>query len=119
MTEEVTDQNTALALGSGTLRVYGTPAMTQLIEQAAVTLLEGNLDGGMTTVGTGIEVSHIAPSPVGSQISCQLTLSRIDRKKLTFDVEVRDEMEEIGRGSHTRFIVDAERFQTKADDKRI
>ena len=117
--ETVTEDNTALALGSGSLKVYGSPAMFLLIERAAVTLLEGNLDGNMTSVGTGLYMDHIAPSPVGSEISCQVTLKKIDRKQLTFDVEVCDEFEPIGKGSHSRFIVDGDRFQTKADNKII
>ena len=117
--ETVTEENTALALGSGSLKVYGSPAMFLFVERAAVTLLEGNLDGNMTSVGTGLYMDHIAPSPVGSQISCQVTLSKIDRKKLTFDVEISDELEVVGKGSHCRFIVDGERFQTKADNTII
>ena len=119
MKEKVTEDNTALALGSGSLKVYGTPAMMLLVERAAVTLLLGNLDGNMTSVGTGLYIDHIAPSPIGSEISCQVTLSKIDRKKLTFDVEIEDEFEPIGKGTHTRFIVDGDRFQTKADSKLI
>ena len=117
--EKVTEENTALALGSGSLKVYASPAMMLMVERAAVTLLMGNLDGNMTSVGTGLFIEHIAPSPIGSEISCQVTLSKIDRKELTFEVEVRDELEPIGKGTHTRFIVDGERFQTKADNKLI
>ncbi len=119
MKEKVTEENTALALGSGSLKVYASPAMMLMVERAAVTLLMGNLDGNMTSVGTGLFIEHIAPSPIGSEISCQVTLSKIDRKELTFEVEVRDELEPIGKGTHTRFIVDGERFQTKADNKLI
>ena len=119
MTEKVTENNTARALGSGTMNVYATPAMALLVEKAAVTMLMGNLDGNMTSVGTGLTLEHIAASPVGSEITCELTLSKIDRKQITFDFEVRDEFDLVGRGTHSRFLVDEDRFQAKADSKII
>ena len=114
ITDKVTEANTAKALGSGSLDVYATPAMILLIERAAVTLLEGNLDSGMSSVGTRLDVEHVAPSPVGSEITCQVTLKEIDRRNLTFSVEVRDQFDEIGRGTHCRFIITPDRFMKKA-----
>ena len=110
-TEKVTVENAAKTLGSGSLLVYGTPAMLLLA------LLDGHLDEGMTTVGTNLNVDHVSASPIGCEVSCEVTLTEIDRKKLTFAVEVKDPAGVIGKGTHERFIVDAEKFQNKANGK--
>ena len=112
-TETVTVENAAKTLGSGSLLVYGTPAMLLLVEKTAVALLDGHLDEGMTTVGTNLNVDHVSASPIG----CEVTLTEIDRKKLVFAVEVKDPAGVIGKGTHERFIVDAEKFQNKANGK--
>ena len=116
-TEKVTVENAAKTLGSGSLLVYGTPAMLLLVEKTAVALLDGHLDEGMTTVGTTLNVDHVSASPIGCEVSCEVTLTEIDRKKLTFAVEVKDPAGVIGKGTHERFIVDAEKFQNKANGK--
>ncbi len=116
-TEKVTMENTAKTLGSGSLLVYGTPAMLLLIEKTAVALLEGKLNEGTTSVGTNLSIDHVSASPIGCEVSCEVELTRIDRKKLIFSVEVRDPAGVIGKGIHERFLVDAEHFQAKADGK--
>lgn len=118
LTCEVTKENSAAAIGSGSLPVYGTPAMIALIEQTAVALLEGNLPEGMTTVGTKLDINHVSATPLGMTATCECTLSKIDRKKLVFDVEVKDEAGVIGNGTHERFIVEAESFLKKAESKK-
>lgn len=115
--ETVTKDNAAKTLGSGSLLVYGTPAMLLLVEKTAVALLEGHLDEGMTTVGTNLNVDHVSATPLGAEICCQVTLSEIDRKRLVFTVEVKDPAGVIGKGVHERFIVNAEKFQAKANAK--
>ena len=109
-TETVTVENAAKTLGSGSLLVYGTPAMLLLVEKTAVALLDGHLDEGMTTVGTNLNVDHVSASPIGCEVSCEVTLTEID-------VEVKDPAGVIGKGTHERFIVDAEKFQNKANGK--
>ena len=111
-TETVTVENAAKTLGSGSLLVYGTPAMLLLVEKTA-----GHVDEGMTTVGTNLNVDHVSASPIGCEVSCEVTLTEIDRKKLVFAVEVKDPAGVIGKGTHERFIVDAEKFQNKANGK--
>lgn len=118
LTSEVTTENTAAVIGSGSLPVYGTPAMIALIEQTAVALLEGNLPENITTVGTKLDINHISATPVGMTATCQCTLSKIDRKKLVFDVEVRDEAGVIGNGVHERFMVEPESFVKRAESKK-
>lgn len=117
LTDTVTMENVAKTLGSGSLLVYGTPAMLLLVEKTAVALLKDALDEGMTTVGTNLNVDHVSASPVGCEITCEVELTEIDRKKLTFSVLVKDPAGVIGRGTHERFIVAADKFQKKADGK--
>jgi len=117
LTDTVRDSNTAKTLGSGSLSVYGTPAMLLLAEKTAVALLEGKLDTGMTTVGIRLDMEHVSATPVGCEITCTVELTEIDRKKLTFAVEVSDPAGLIGKGSHERFIVDSAKFQSRTDMK--
>ncbi|MCQ2548231.1 MAG: thioesterase family protein [Clostridia bacterium] len=109
--------NTAKEIGSGSLNVYGTPAMILLIEKTAVALLENKLEDGQTTVGTKLNIDHVAPSPVSMMVECQLELVAIDGKKLVFEVEIKDEKGLVGQGTHERFIVDEAAFQRKADSR--
>lgn len=115
--EMVTKENAAKTLGSGSLMVYGTPAMLLLVEKTAVALLEGHLDEGMTTVGTNLTVDHVSATPIGAEVCCKVILTEIDRKKLVFSVEVEDQAGLIGKGTHERFVVDAKKFQAKTDAK--
>ena len=111
----VTEDKTAKTLGSGSLAVYGTPAMILLVEKAAVALLEGRLEEGMTSVGTRLNVEHLAPTPVGGKVTCAVTLVEIAERKLTFRVLVEDQSGIIGKGLHERYLVEADRFQVRAD----
>ncbi len=115
--DTVTMENAAKTLGSGSLLVYGTPAMLLLVEKTAVALLDGHLDEGMTTVGTNLNVDHVSATPLGAEVSCEVELTEIDRKRLIFSVEVQDAAGVIGKGTHERFIVQADKFQQKADEK--
>ena len=114
----VTESLTAKAIGSGALDVYATPAMIALVEETAWKSVQDELEPGQGTVGTKLEVEHIAATPVGMKVWCETELVDIDRRKLTFKVEVYDEVGKIGTGTHERFIVDNEKFQSKADSKR-
>ncbi len=113
----VTMENTALAMGSGTLRVFATPSMIALIEGCCAESVEDYLPEGVTTVGTRVEVDHLAASPLGASILCKSNLTAVDGRKLDFEVEVYDNKDLIGKGTHTRFIVDAERFVNKTFSK--
>ena len=114
----VTNEKTAKALGSGELNVFGTPAMIALIEETAWRSVSEHLEDGMGTVGTNLNIAHLAPTPVGMEVTCETTLTQIDRRKLVCDVIVKDEKGEIGRGNHERFIVDNAKFQAKANEKK-
>lgn len=110
----VTIDNTALAVGSGTLRVFSTPAMIALCEGCCAESVESFLGAGVTTVGTKVDVEHIAPSPEGAPILCRSKLVAVDGRKLDFEVEVYDNLRMIGKGTHARYIVDADKFTAKA-----
>ena len=117
LTCEVNESNSGKAIGSGSLMVFGTPAMIALIEQTAVALLEGNLPEGTTTVGTKLDINHVSATPMGMTAECECTLVEIDRKKLVFDVIVKDYAGIIGNGTHERFMVEADSFMKKAESK--
>lgn len=113
----VTDENTALALGSGTVRVFATPAMINMIEFTSSKAVAGELDTGQTTVGTELHVSHVAPTPIGMEVRCTSKLVKVDGRALSFEVEVVDDTGVVGRGTHDRFIVDQAKFESKANAK--
>ena len=107
---KVDDTNTAVTMGSGSLKVFATPTMIALIEKAACKALEGQLEDGQTTVGTKLDVAHVAATPVGMNVTAEAVLTEIDNRRLVFEVVARDEKDVIGKGSHERFIVNAEKF---------
>lgn len=112
-TTTVNQNNTALALGSGDMEVFATPAMIALMENAAMNAVAPHLEAGQTTVGTQITTSHIKASALGATISATATLTAVDGRSLTFAIAAREGDKIIGEGSHTRFIVDRERFLAK------
>lgn len=114
----VTEENTALAVGSGSLKVFATPAMIRLIEVAAAELVEKNLPPELTSVGISVSVKHTAPTPCNMKVRAEVEIVAVDGRKIIFDVAAFDECGEIARGSHERFIVDRKKFQLKADAKR-
>lgn len=114
---KVTENETAVKMGSGDLEVYATPAMIALMENSSKSLVINDLPQGYTTVGIDINVKHVKSSPVGANIKCKATLIKIDRKKLFFDLEASDDKGTIGKGSHIRYIVNIDDFMknTKMD----
>ena len=114
----VTESNTALSVGSGSLKVYATPAMLALIAKAACAALKGSLDESETTVGTLLNVKHIAATPIGMKVSATAELIERDGRKLVFNVTASDECGVIGEGVHERFIVNSEKFINKTYSKK-
>jgi predicted thioesterase len=117
-TELVNERNSAATMGSGELQVYATPAMVALMEQAAWKSVAGELEEGQGTVGTSMNIKHLASTPLGMKVTAKSELTAVDRRKLVFTVEAYDETGKIGEGTHERFIVDNKAFQEKADAKR-
>lgn len=114
----VDEAHTAPRLGSGRAPVFASPAMIALIEAAAVACVEDQLDSGQETLGIHLDVEHIAATPVGLNVIATAELIERNGRKLVFKVEARDERELIGRGRHTRVIVDSARFRAKVAAKR-
>ena len=117
VTEMVTDLNTAKSVGSGSLPVYATPAMLALIEKASCSALEGVLNDGETSVGTLLNVKHLAATPVGMQVTATAELIERDGRRLVFKVSANDECGLIGEGIQERFIVFSEKFTEKTYSK--
>lgn len=113
----VAEENSAKALGSGTLEVFGTPAMIALMEKTALKSVEPYLQEGAGTVGTLLNVTHDAPTPYGMTVWCESELVEIDRRRLVFEVAAYDAKGRIGGGRHERFIIDGAKFQAKANSK--
>lgn len=112
--EVVTQAKTAAALGSGSVPVYGTPAMIGLMEAAACEALAGHLPPGHTSVGMDISATHLRPSPVGATVRARATVTGVEGRLATFRVEAYEGSKRIGEGLHRRAIVETAKFLTRA-----
>lgn len=115
--ETVTESNTALSVGSGSLKVYATPAMLALMEKAACEAIAEILGEGETTVGTLLNVKHVAATPVGMEVSATAELLERDGRRYVFKVTASDESGLIGEGTHERFAVLSQKFTEKTYSK--
>ncbi|MCR4828019.1 MAG: thioesterase family protein [Bacteroidales bacterium] len=116
--EQVVDTTvTADRIGSGLVQVFATPMMIALMERTCNESVVPLLEAGQGTVGTHIDVSHCAATPVGMRVWCDSVLTQVEGRKLTFSVKAYDECGLIGEGTHERFIIDTRRFQDKVDAK--
>lgn len=109
--------NTAEAIGSGNLPVFSTPSMLSLMEMAALKSVAPYLEEGQSTVGTSASFNHLSATPLGMSVRCESVLTGISGRRLDFEVKAFDECGLIGEGSHSRFIIDAERFLAKTRAK--
>jgi predicted thioesterase len=106
----VSSADTAAALGSGEVPVLGTPRVLALCEQACVRALAGHLAPGQTSVGTRVELDHLAPAPVGATVRARAVLEAVEGRRLRFRVELRDGARTLAEGRLLRALVDRERF---------
>ena len=113
----VTAANVATNVGSGKVKVFATPIMIALMEKASVLSIEPCLEEGQSSVGTHISISHFAAIPIGMKVWAESEVIDVDRRKVTFSVKAYDERGLIGEGTHERFIIDVEKFQSKAENK--
>lgn len=116
-TAAVDETNTAAAMGSGSLKVFATPAMVALMEAAACNCLADFLDEGETTVGTALDIKHISATPVNMNVTAEAILTEVNGREFTFEIKAFDECGEIGSGTHKRFLVFAEKFTAKTYEK--
>lgn len=110
-------EDTAQEVGSGSLLVYATPCMVALMEGAACEAIAQALAEGQTTVGTALNIEHISATPVGLEVRAEATVTNVDGKVITFEVHAFDEAGEIGRGSHTRVLINSQKFLDKTYSK--
>lgn len=116
--KRVAEDDTAARWGSGLVPVFGTPSLVGLMENAAVEALKGNLPAERTSVGGHMDVRHLAPTPVGMHVRARAELVEIDGQRLVFTIEAWDDAERIGEASHTRFVIEQQRFLERAESKR-
>lgn len=116
---EVTDANTAAAVGSGGIQVFSTPMMIALMENAALQAVQPHLAAGESTVGTVVNIKHLAATPLGMQVRAVARLDAVEGRRLLFTVEAFDEREKIGEGTHERFVIGVERFLERSRQKRF
>ncbi len=114
----VSMDNTAKKMGSGTMNVFATPAMVALMEEAAWKCVAADLEPGMGTVGTSMQIKHVAATPLGMRVTAECELLEVDGRRLVFSVHASDETGVIGNGTHERFIVAEEKFLAKTESKK-
>ncbi|MGQ0544855.1 MAG: thioesterase family protein, partial [Betaproteobacteria bacterium] len=86
--------------------VYATPRMVSDVEYACREFLLGHLDAGEDSVGTHVSIDHLAATPLGLQVEVRIEVKEVDRRKVVFGFSVKDPVEEVGRGTHVRFVVE-------------
>lgn len=118
LAEVVTPGMSAARVGSGLVDVLATPMMIALVERTCNESVLSLLEPGQGTVGTSIQISHTAATPIGMKVWCDSELIEVDRRRLVFRVQAYDECGPIGEGMHERFIIDMDRFMQKALDKK-
>ena len=117
VTVEVDESRTARWLGSGDVEVLGTPAVVALAEAAACAAVAGRLPEGRTSVGTWVELDHVAATPPGLVVTASATLADVDGKTLEFEFELEDPGGVVARGRHRRTMVDRARFLAAASER--
>lgn len=113
----VTANNTAVAYGSGGIEVFATPAMIGLMEGASMKAVEDALPEGHGTVGTRLDIRHMAATPTGFRVYAEAKLIEIKGKRLVFEVVAYDEVERIGEGVHERYIIEKQSFLERVEEK--
>ena len=117
--QTVTEELTAATVGSGLLPVFGTPFMAAMMENAAMTCLQNFLEEGQGSVGTHLEISHDAPTPIGMNVWAEAEITAVSEngKMVDFTVKAWDEKGPIGSGTHTRAIIKNDKFLAKCNAK--
>ncbi|HLU41160.1 MAG TPA: hotdog domain-containing protein [Microthrixaceae bacterium] len=110
---KVSQDDTAIAMRSGSVPVLATPRVVALVEEAAVLAVAGQLEEGHSTVGVRVQIEHISPTPVGGIVTAEANLEKVEGRRLVFHVSARDERGLVAAGKVTRVVVDVERFLDK------
>ncbi|WP_320053191.1 thioesterase family protein [uncultured Acetobacteroides sp.] len=115
--KKVTIDDVASRYGSGMIDVFATPALVAIMENAALMAVASYLPEGFNTVGIEISTTHVKATPIGMEVKATARLINVDGKKLTFEIVAEDEEGVIGKGVHSRFIIDTEKFMAKLTKK--
>ena len=115
----VGEQHTAPSIGSGKVRVLATPVMINLIEAAALAAVEHLLPAGYQSLGTHLDVRHIAATPVGMKVRATAVVEGFSKRTISFKVEARDEIDLIGDGVHERVVVNVAKFDLRVQKKLL
>ena len=99
-------------------QVFATPMMVTAMENAALNAVREYLDAGESAVGTGVNIRHLAATPVGHQVTAEAEVTKVDGRRIEFKVSARDEIEEIGNGTHERMVVDLGRLDQRLRAKK-
>ena len=113
----VGEQHTAPRIGSGRIRVLATPVMINLIEAASLAAVEQSLPENHQSLGTHLDVTHVAATPVGMRVRATAEVVKVEGRTIWFKVRCDDERELIGEGTHERMVVNVERFDKRVQDK--
>ena len=113
----VGEEHTAPSIGSGKVRVLATPVMINLIEAAALKAIEHLLEPGYQSLGTHLDVHHVAATPVGMKARAIAEVTKVDGRTVTFRVEAKDEKDVIGYGTHERVVVNVAKFDLRVQKK--
>lgn len=114
---EVTDRNTAAALGNKGVNVFATPFMVALMEEACRNAVAPHLPPGFVTLGGHVDLKHLAPTPKGFKVKAEARLAEVKGPKLVFDVKIDDGIEPVGQGRHVRFMAPESEFRKRASAK--
>jgi len=121
MTAEISiivgDDDTAAAFASGAVPVLATPRLVGLMEEAAALAVQPALPPEQTTVGTRVEMRHLAPTPIGMRVTARAELVAIEGRRMRFRVEARDAQELVADGTHERVVVDWSQFLDRVAKK--
>jgi len=99
-------------------QVFATPMMITAMENAALNAVRDYLDPGESAVGTAVDIRHLAATPVGHQVTAQAEVTKVDGRRIEFNVSARDEIEQIGAGTHERMVVDLTRLGARLAEKK-
>jgi fluoroacetyl-CoA thioesterase len=114
----VAPEHFASQIVAGTPDVFSTPALGALVEKTADEWVAGFLDAGQMTVGTQLVINHTGATPEGMRVTATVTLTKVDGRRLDFEWRAEDEREEVGNGTHQRFVLDRARFDERLAAKR-
>lgn len=101
----------------GEYQIFSTPDLVLLLEASAIELLAPHLPETQSSVGSKVDVAHVAPTLIGQRVWCTATVTLVDRRRVVFDIEAKDEVDTIATGTHERFVVDLDKFSGRLAEK--